>query len=183
MNKLPKNIDFDRYGLHVRLVNENDASFILKLRTNPKLSRFIHSTDDDIQKQKEWIREYKLREAKGVDYYFIYSKNGIPIGVNRIYDINYNNNTCTGGSWICVPDSTPEESVATLLIMKDIIFEQLEAQKELFDVRKKNKQVLKVHKLLGAEIYDETEEDFLFSLDPITYKNKKYNIIQLLNLI
>jgi hypothetical protein len=45
MTPLPSNFELDRYGLHVRLVREEDAEFILSLRTDPKLSRFIHPTE------------------------------------------------------------------------------------------------------------------------------------------
>ena len=30
MNKLPQNFELDRYGLHVRLVREEDAEFVLR---------------------------------------------------------------------------------------------------------------------------------------------------------
>ncbi len=68
--QLPSNFELEKYGLHVRLVREEDAEFILQLRTDPLLSRFLHATKNNLQKQKEWIRDYKLREAKGEDYYF-----------------------------------------------------------------------------------------------------------------
>ena len=70
-NKIPENFTIERYGLNVRLVEEKDAGFILSLRTNPKLSRYIHNTDDSLDKQRQWIRDYKKRELEGKDYYFI----------------------------------------------------------------------------------------------------------------
>jgi hypothetical protein len=33
MNKLPLNFELDCYGLHARLIKEEDAEFIVKLRT------------------------------------------------------------------------------------------------------------------------------------------------------
>ena len=73
---LPSNFEISKYGLHARFVIESDAEFILSLRTNPMLSRFLHSTDNDVEKQKIWIRNYKERERNGTDYYFIYDANG-----------------------------------------------------------------------------------------------------------
>jgi hypothetical protein len=87
MKKLPENFTLERYGLQVRLVNEGDAEFIVALRTDPRLSRYIHETSPSIEAQKEWIGNYKKREAQGLDYYFMFSVNGLRQGVARIYDI------------------------------------------------------------------------------------------------
>ena len=73
MTHLPSNFELDRYGLHVRLVREEDAEYIVQLRTNPTKNRYIHSTLNDVKAQKEWIRLYKQREAEGKEYYFIFS--------------------------------------------------------------------------------------------------------------
>ena len=68
MIKLPSDFETDRYGLHVRLVREEDAEFIVKLRTDPKLGRYIHATDNNVEKQRKWIRDYKKRENDGIQY-------------------------------------------------------------------------------------------------------------------
>ena len=88
MKKIPSDFSIEKYGLYCRLVQEEDAPFILKLRTNKKLSRYVHSVDDSIENQIEWIRNYKKREEKGEDYYFIYFSKGKPIGVNRITSVH-----------------------------------------------------------------------------------------------
>lgn len=183
MNRLPNDFELDRYGLHVRFARVEDSSFILKLRTNERLSRFLHATEDDLAKQIEWMNAYKIREFNGSDYYFVYEHDGIAIGVNRIYDIDYENNVCTGGSWLCAPGTDFEKSVATIMILRDIIFEFLGASSDNFDVRKGNTQVLKLHKRVGAEIVGETEEDYLLKLRKESYAEKKSHMLKLLNLI
>ena len=65
MKTLPSNFELDRYGLHVRLVREEDAEFIVKLRTNEHNSRYIHDTVADVEQQKVWLRAYKQREIEG----------------------------------------------------------------------------------------------------------------------
>ena len=64
------NSDFylTRYGVDTRLVVESDAEFILSLRTDTFLTRFIHSTENNLEKQIEWIRNYKEREKEGREY-------------------------------------------------------------------------------------------------------------------
>lgn len=183
MKRLPKDFELDRYGLHVRLAQVEDSLFILSLRTDEKLSRFIHATDNDLEKQIAWMREYKKREQAGSDYYFVYEQDGKAIGVNRIYNIDYEKGICTGGSWICAPGVNFESSVATMLLERDIIFEFLEAKVDAFDVRKENKQVLKLHTRVGAEIVGETDIDYLFLLQKEIYEKKKLHMLKLLNLV
>lgn len=180
MKKLPSDFTYQRYGITVRFVQEGDAEFILSLRTNSKLARYIHATSMDISKQIEWTREYKKREQIGLDYYFIYSFNNQYIGVNRIYDITAD--SATGGSWVCRPNTDAEVSVATLLIMRDIMFEELGLQYDKFDVRKENKQVQRIHKMMGAKIVAESDIDYFFELNREDYFINKDNIIELLNL-
>ena len=64
MIKIPANFELDRYGIHVRLVREEDAEFIVKLRTDPQHARFLGHTDNNVSKQVEWMREYKNVDAK-----------------------------------------------------------------------------------------------------------------------
>ena len=52
MKKLPSNFVLDKYGLHARLVCEDDAAFIVKIRTNENLSRYIHKYLVHSQKNK-----------------------------------------------------------------------------------------------------------------------------------
>ena len=62
-----------KYNISLRLVDEEDADFIVSLRSDEKKSRFISYTDPNIETQKNWIREYKKRENEGKEYYFIAS--------------------------------------------------------------------------------------------------------------
>lgn len=180
MKKITEDFQLTKYGLNVRLVRQEDAAFIVALRTDPRLSKHIHATSDDIQQQIEWLKAYKQRENEGSDYYFIYSKDGEFVGVNRVYDID--GEYGTAGSWVCKQNTDPEVSVATLLILRDIMFELLELKFDKFDVRKGNKQVQRVHKMMGAKIIDESEIDYYFLLNRTDYMGNRNNIIELLNL-
>ena len=42
-------------NINLRLASENDAAFILELRLNPLLNKYIGQTDPSLEKQKEWI--------------------------------------------------------------------------------------------------------------------------------
>ncbi len=178
MTQLPENFELDRYGLHVRLVCEEDAEFIVSLRTDEKLARYLHATDDSVDKQVEWIKQYKIREASGEDYYFIYEKDGQTIGVNRIYDIKYEQEQVTAGSWICKSDGML--SIYTIMILRDIIFDLMGAKYDYFDVRKGNKKVQRLHEMCGANKVSSDELNYYYCLTSDAYKQNKEQILKLI---
>lgn len=180
MRKLPDNFETKGLGLSVRLVTESDVDYILSLRTNKTLARFIHQTDNDRHSQIEWIRQYKQREKEGRDYYFIYILDGKPVGLNRIYNIFEYYGTI--GSWICNPDNDVEISLKTYILMFDMLFEYIGLDITLFDVRKTNKHVWKLHKQLGAISVGESDIDYYFTLNKDTYYKNRENFIDLFNL-
>lgn len=182
MIKLPENFELDRYGLHVRLVREEDAEFIVKLRTNERNARFIHVTNSNIAIQQEWIRDYKKRENKGEDYYFIFYYENKSVGVIRIYDIDYTEKKATAGSWVCEPDLPLQIPICILIICREIMFDLLGMEKDCFDVRKGNKQVQRTHKMMGAEIVAEDDLNYYFELPKSIFREKKNDIINLLNI-
>lgn len=180
MKKLPGSFQLNSLGLSVRLVNEDDADFILSLRTNAHLARFIHQTDENKDIQIEWIRQYKKREQEGREYYFIYSHNNHPVGLNRIYNIFEYYGTI--GSWICSPENDTEISLATYILMFDLMFNHIKLDITIFDVRKENKHVWKLHKMLGAMIVGESDIDYYFTLNKATYYKNRENIVKIFNL-
>jgi hypothetical protein len=178
--KLSPDFTLDKYGVQVRLANENDSEFILSLRTDEKLSRFLHSTDNDVEKQREWMRNYKVRESKGEDYYFIYHYQGKPFALNRIYDIRPDR--ATGGSWLCKPGTDVEQSMASAMILRDIMFEVLGFDLDVFDVRNGNKKVQKLHAMFGAVKVGESDLDFYYELPKEVYFEHRANVLSMLNL-
>lgn len=182
MRTLSSDFEIDTYGLHVRLVCENDAEFILRLRTNERNARFIHATDNRIEKQVEWIKQYKERESNGEDYYFIFFSQRRPVGVIRIYDIDCREKKATIGSWVCELDLPMQIPISILIICREILFDVLGMEKDCFDVRKVNKHVQRVHKMMGAELVAEDELNYYFELPKVVFDEKKQEIINLLNI-
>jgi hypothetical protein len=171
MKKLPNNFEYDSYGIHCRFVCEDDAEFIVQLRTNPILSRFIHSTENSVQKQREWIRQYKQREALGKDYYFIYFKGDEPIGVNRLYNID--EKSATSGSWICRPNVEGVASILIEIILRHILFDIMGAEFDHFDVRIENKRVRCFTEMCGAKLVSENDLDAFYKLTVEDYKKSR----------
>lgn len=177
MNKLLANFTIDKYGLQVRLVNIEDANFIVNLRTNPLLSKYLHTTSSDVNIQTKWIQDYKVRESKGLDYYFVFSKNGIRIGVERIYNIT--NDDFTHGSLIFSTDAPLGSSIIADIITREIGFNLLDLPVNLFDVRKGNNNVINYHKSYGSELIDEDYESFYYKLTNINFEKNKIRYLKM----
>jgi hypothetical protein len=178
--KLPSDFTMSRYGITVRLANENDSDFILSLRTDKKIARFLKPTDNDLSRQIEYMQEYKKSEIAGKHYYFIYYYKGFPIGINRIYDIK--SNRATFGGWACKSGTEAEVSLATILLARDILFEKLKLDFDDFDVMKGNKHSHKLHKMMGAVVTGESEKDIFYELSKENYYKHRSEIIDLLNI-
>ncbi len=146
---LPSDFELDRYGLHCRLVQEEDADFIVRLRTDPVLSRFIHETSADIMDQKRWIQQYKEREAIGKDYYFIFFLNGEPVGVDRVYNISQM--SFTFGSWVFLRGLPFWVPIAGAIIGREIAFEMLDKseEQEVDGTNERNSGVISFSRQLG----------------------------------
>lgn len=49
-------------NINMYLVDDEDAGFIFELRSDVVKNKFLNKIDNDIKKQREWIRLYKKRE-------------------------------------------------------------------------------------------------------------------------
>jgi hypothetical protein len=175
MKKLPPDFTLERYGLKVRLIEDDDAEFIVSLRTDPRLSRHIHATSPDIEQQKQWIRNYKLREEQGLDYYFLFSINNQPQGLARIYDIA--EDSFTQGSWIFSPDALLGASVLGNIISSEIGFEFLDKKVIYSDARRDNN----THRFVQSfnpEIIKTDEENIYYRIMPENFNQGKLKHIE-----
>lgn len=162
MNKLPNNFKLERYGLFVRFVTTDDASFILSLRTDDKLGRFINTTSPSIEEQIKWTNSYKLREELGTDYYFLFEKPiGNPIGVCRIYDISPKSFTI--GSWLFKKDAPVGSAILADIITREVAFELFPSSELLFDVKKENINVNRYQATYKPDIICCTRDTIFYS--------------------
>lgn len=169
-----------KYGLTFRLVDDLDAEFILKLRTDEKKSKYLSLTTSELDSQKIWIRAYKEREKRGEEYYIICTcpNKGLRYGVNRIYNI-----TPKGfeiGSWLF--DSGLEIYIPIVgdLEARSFAFEFLKSDFCVFNVRKNNKNVLRYHIGFKPEIISEDEENIYFKLSRELFFKHKNTLLKIL---
>lgn len=163
--KFTKNIKF-------RLICEDDADFILSLRLNEKLNKNLSKVENNLKKQIHWIKEYKKKEEKRLEFYFIIeSLDDEKLGAVRLYD--FIEDSFCWGSWLLKIDSPNYASIESALSVYEFGFERLGFQHSHFDVRKGNEKVIKFHKRFGANIVDEDELNFYFKFDKETYYSSK----------
>ena len=164
MKKLPENFSLERYDLKVRLVNENDAEFILSLRANPNRTKHMITLEDEIDSQKKWIQEYKKREKEGLDFYLIYYNiEDKAIGLNRISHVDYKEKTAKASSWIAV-EGLINEAFKMSIIQSEIAFNFLKVDTIQCDVHKNNSNVIKLFKLFDYKFKDDGTEYYHFSI-------------------
>lgn len=149
--------------IRLRLVNELDAEFILKLRMDNRYNQFLSSVSADVQAQKDWINRYKNDEADGSQFYFIIEKlDGTPCGTIRVYDLK--EDSFCWGSWILNEDKTRYAAIESAFLIYKFGFENLGFNKSNFEVMKGNDRVISFHQKMGAVQVGEDNDNVYFEI-------------------
>ena len=159
----------------IRLVEIEDTSFIIKLRSNPKLNKHLNKTSPSVENQINWIKEYKKREDKKEEFYFIVLENGIKRGLYRLYNVN--KYSFTIGSWLfdnCIYKQLP---IISDLLISEYGFKILGLPIMLFDIRKQNRKVINYHSLKEPLCYNENDENLYYLIKSEDWTNSKKNIM------
>ena len=162
------------YGknINMRTVEIEDAKFICTMRQNEDKVKYLSKVDGTVNSQKEWIKDYKIRENKKQEFYFILeSKDKEKLGLVRMYD--FKNNSFCWGSWLIKDNAPKTTAIESALQVYEFGFNTLEFKKSHFDVRKGNDKVIAFHQRFGAKIVNENEEDYFFN-----FEKKDYEIIK-----
>ena len=170
---------FEKYGLLFRPVEISDSKFIVKLRTDSKLSKHISQTSSNISLQKDWISKYKKREAVGLEYYFVVLKDTVPCGTVRIYNIKPKEFEI--GSWLFKNDIDVNIPILADIGIREFGIDTIKgAESIVFEVRKNNKQVVKYHKRYQPIVTGEDEQNYYFKLPFENFENNKEKILRLI---
>jgi RimJ/RimL family protein N-acetyltransferase len=149
-----------------------DAEFIVALRTDKQLSKYLSATSQEVEKQIEWLKRYSKIDDQ---VYFIIKRNdGERLGTVRLYD--QQGDSFCWGSWIlnaCAPQSAAIESA---LMVYSYAIDYLGFKKSHFDVRQGNERVWRFHERFGAVRVAETKQDYVYeiSAESILASRQKY---------
>lgn len=152
----------------LRTVEIVDAEFILSLRINNKLNKYLSPVEDNIEKQRNWIKQYKCREEAKEEFYFIIEDNdGNKFGTLRAYEIR--NNECIWGSYILIPERPKYFSYKSANLLFDYLFYSLNLNTIKMDVYKENTKSIHVCSKMGFKVYDSDDRNFYMSLSKTDY--------------
>lgn len=165
----------NKFNIKLRLVEETDAEFIIDIRTDSTKSKFINSTNSDIEEQKKWIREYKKREKVEEEFYYIaIDENDEKFATYRLY--NKNKDSIEVGSFVSKPFYQIALNIIKVdVILKTYVFEVLGYNTLNFEVRKKNKSVIYYHNKFKPQLIKEDELNYYYKLEKDSFfanKNK-----------
>lgn len=162
-------------SINLREIEVSDAEFVLQLRTDSEKSRFIHKTENDLQKQIEYIQNYKNKDQEW--YFIIESKTGEALGTYRLYDVIDNDDFCTG-SWIIKNGAPVNVAIESTLLLYDFGFYTLGFSKAHFDSRKENHNVRafneKIMRATITSIHEESGDEAVFYAFP----KKDYEVLR-----
>lgn len=142
--------------IHFRLIEESDATFLYQLRIDETLNKYISKVDSSVEAQIEWIRSYKERESRDIEYYFIIERNDTneKIGTIRLYGITDDNRFCWG-SWILNSRKTVTSAIESAYLIYEFAFEKRNLSSSYFQVDRLNNTVNSFHVKTGAIKIDE----------------------------
>jgi RimJ/RimL family protein N-acetyltransferase len=140
----------------IREAEPEDAAFILSLRLNEKLSRYLQKIENDLEKQRNYICNSKIKRD---EYYcVIESKAGEAYGACRLHSITKDG--CVPASWIIKPEAPFYVAPEAFFLMFDFALLYLGILQMNIDAMKDNKSVIRFYQKTGADIVGEDEHKY-----------------------
>lgn len=145
------------HGKNIVLKNVEleDAEFILSLRLDPQKSRYISAVDQDVEKQREWIRQYQ--HSEGQAYFLICDKSLQNLGTVRIYDAV--GDSFSWGSWILKDGAPSSAAIESAALVYQLALTCWGFKAAHFQVHLANTSVLGFHEKFGAQRVAQTSEE------------------------
>lgn len=152
----------------LKSVTTNDAEFILELRQDSELNKFISSTSPSLENQRVWISNYLIRENEKKEIYFIVKdKKYNSCGTVRLYEINSVKKECTWGSFMLNKARPNGASYETIKLSLGYAFDILNMKKVFLDVRKQNEKAIHIYEKVGFRRVNEDLENYYYSIEKI----------------
>ena len=124
--------------IDLRSVKVDDADFVFNIRMDNSKNKYIHKVSNDVGLQKKWISNQIQRDG---DYYFIaLSKQGEPLGLASVYDIDYEKKEAEFGRWVSY--GNPYQNVEMVMLLFDLAFNELGIDKLFMRMDLENTKVI-----------------------------------------
>lgn len=177
-------IDYKLEGKYVNLrsVTEDDAEFILDIRNNPQVSKYLPPLNVTVEQQRQWIT--KQRADRDSYYFILETPDSTPIGTLSIYDIVDDHGE--GGRSCSIGE--PFANIEASVLLNDFTFSTLGLSYATIWVYEGNKSVLALNEAFGYKWTSEkTDSDGQPYKEGILYKEiylqKRERILKKLRII
>jgi RimJ/RimL family protein N-acetyltransferase len=139
-------IVIEGFAYRLRPIADKDAEFIIKLRCDPELNRFLHSTSVSLYSQLDWLAKYYARPG---DWYFVLERryDSISEGLSSLYDLDAQQCIAEWGRWILRKDSLAAVESAWLIYR--CAFELLSLRQVYCQTVAENESVVSFHDSCG----------------------------------
>ncbi len=134
------------YAFRLRPISDDDAAFVVGLRSDQELNRYLHASAHRVEDQLAWLaRYYEAAES----FYFVVerSANGMPEGTIGLYDVDRSAGTGEWGRWILRSGSLA--AVESAYLIYRIAFERLGLSSVYCRTVAENEQVVSFHDSCG----------------------------------
>lgn len=140
------NISIEGLAFRLRPLADSDATFVMQLRNNPDLNRFLHATPLNIANQLAWQERYYERLG---DWYFVLERrsDGKSEGLISLYDYNAEYKTAEWGRWVLRPGSLG--AVESAWLIYQCAFERLDLNEVYCRTVASNRSVVSFHDSCG----------------------------------
>lgn len=135
-------LGLDGLAYRLRPVRVEDAAFIVELRNDVRLSRFLHAGAHTVDEQLAWLKDYFRRPG---DWYFVVERQfgSRPEGLVAIYSFDPERNAAEWGRWIIRPPSLA--AVESAWLVYRMAFERLALDRIYCRTVAANDQVVAFH--------------------------------------
>ena len=123
-----------------------DAGFVVAMRTDPRVARFINPTSPHVADQERWTEQYFARPG---DFSFIVRRldSGRPEGMVGIYNLDDARRSAEWGRWVLTPGSLAAAESA--LLVYRVAFDILALDLVYCRTLATNRQVVSFHTSCG----------------------------------
>ena len=135
----------------LRPVTVDDAEFIVMLRNQSHAKGCVNDTSLDVEKQRQWIRDYLERDNEY--YWIIETPSGEPFGTTSLYHYDAEKNQIESGRWVELKgEKYTYNFFKSTIQINEFAFNVLQVNQIVFDVVVTNKRVIRYHQSYGAEM-------------------------------
>jgi RimJ/RimL family protein N-acetyltransferase len=145
-------------AFYLRPVTTADAEFIVSLRSDEQLTRFLPPLTGNVADQIKWLESYFLKEG---DFYFVIcsTRDDASHGLISIYNQNRERNDAEWGRWLVRPGSLA--AAESVLLLLEAGFDVLGLNRLYCRSITENKGVVSFHDGYGARRADLIEGAFV----------------------